>query len=100
MACIARAFGDPAPTDSRVGLRELIPPPHGLSARDFEEIEAAVMETERGRWFLAEFARRCRAEDTARILASIERLERRAAEAEAAQAEARREAVSAAQRIQ
>ena len=57
------------------------------------------METERGRWFLAEFKHRCRIEDTARILAAIERLEKRAAKSEAAQAEVRREAEYAAQRI-
>lgn len=47
------------------------------------------METERGRWFLAEFIRRRRAEDTVRIVAAIERLEARA---EAAAARERLEA--------
>lgn len=42
---------------------------------DYEAIEAAVMETARGRWFLAEFARRNRTADTALLLAAIERLE-------------------------
>jgi hypothetical protein len=42
---------------------------------NFEEIEAAVMETARGRWFLAEYARRHRAADTAAILEAIARLE-------------------------
>ncbi|MGQ4273093.1 hypothetical protein [Terrihabitans sp. B22-R8] len=42
---------------------------------DYEAIEAAVMETARGRWFLAEFARRTRAEETASLLAAIDRLE-------------------------
>ena len=35
------------------------------------------METARGRWFLSEYARRLRAADTDRLLAAIERLERR-----------------------
>lgn len=70
----------------------MLAPPQGLDACDFETIEAAVMETERGRWFLAEFARRRRAEDTARILAAIDRLEERAAQSDAAQARARLDA--------
>ena len=64
-------------------------PPQGISPTDFEAIEDAVMETERGRWFLAEFLRRRRAEDTVRIVAAIERLEARA---EAAAARERLEA--------
>jgi len=44
-------------------------------AGDYEEIERAVMESARGRWFLAEFAKRQRAEDTARILDAIQHLE-------------------------
>jgi len=67
-----------------------------MSLADFDAIEAAVMETERGRWFLAEFIRRRRAEDTMRILAAIDRLERRAAQADAAEARARLEADRAA----
>jgi hypothetical protein len=46
-------------------------------AVDFEELEAAVLETERGRWFLSEFARRLRAVETAEILTALERLTRR-----------------------
>jgi hypothetical protein len=67
-------------------------PPQGISAADFETIEDAVMETERGRWFLAEFIRRRRAEDTTLILAAIDRLEARAARADAAEARTRLEA--------
>jgi len=44
-------------------------------AGDYEEIERAVMESARGRWFLAEFAKRQRAEDTALILDALHRLE-------------------------
>jgi hypothetical protein len=64
-------------------------PPIGLSEADFESIEAAVMETARGRWFLAEYARRCRADDTARILSAVDRLEGAASEARAGEARAR-----------
>ena len=45
---------------------------------DYEEIERAVMESARGRWFLAEYAKRIRAQDTALILDAIHRLEERA----------------------
>lgn len=43
---------------------------------DFETIEAAVMETARGRWFLAEHARRARAADTQRLMTALQRFER------------------------
>jgi hypothetical protein len=42
---------------------------------EFAEIERAVMESARGRWFLAEHARRERAADADLILAAIRRLE-------------------------
>ena len=42
---------------------------------DYESICAAVMETERGRWFLTEYARRNRHADTHVILSAIERIE-------------------------
>lgn len=51
-------------------------PPPAIPDEDYEAIEAAVMETARGRWFLAEFARRNRSADTAVLLAAIERLEK------------------------
>jgi hypothetical protein len=44
--------------------------------QDFDAIEAAVLNTARGRWFLAEHARRHRAADTATLLAAIGKLER------------------------
>ncbi|HEV2513468.1 hypothetical protein [Bosea sp. (in: a-proteobacteria)] len=47
-----------------------------LSAADYDTIAAAVMETARGRWFLAEYARRNRQADTEMVLSAIERLER------------------------
>jgi chemotaxis regulatin CheY-phosphate phosphatase CheZ len=46
-----------------------------LTEADYEAIEAAVMETNRGRWFLAEYARRNRHADTNMLLAAIERIE-------------------------
>ena len=46
-----------------------------LRKSDYEAIEAAVMETEKGRWFLAEYASRHRAADTDEVLGAIARLE-------------------------
>ncbi len=47
-----------------------------FASEDYELIEAAVLETERGRWFLAEHARRARASERARLMFSVQRLER------------------------
>lgn len=47
-----------------------------LSETDYEAIEAAVMETARGRWFMAEFARRNRQADTLQLLGALQRIER------------------------
>lgn len=57
-------------------------PPTGLYPEDYERIEAAVMETVRGRWFLLEYARRQRAEETERLVLAVDRLERAAARVE------------------
>ena len=46
-----------------------------IDGLDYEEIEQAVMETSRGRWFLTEFARRHKAADTTVLLDAIKRLE-------------------------
>lgn len=50
--------------------------PSLLPERDYEAIESAVMETERGRWFLAEYTRRNRSADTEMLLHAIKKLER------------------------
>lgn len=44
---------------------------------DYALIESAVMETSRGRWFLAEYARRNRNADTAAVLEALSRIENR-----------------------
>jgi chemotaxis regulatin CheY-phosphate phosphatase CheZ len=49
--------------------------PSPLTSADYGTIEDAVMETARGRWFLAEYARRNRAADTLAVLEAIGRLE-------------------------
>lgn len=46
----------------------------GSSPGDYEEIERAMLATERGRWFLAEYARRSRNTDTDKILEQIFKL--------------------------
>jgi hypothetical protein len=43
---------------------------------DFDAIEQAVLETERGRWFLAEYAVRNRKSETTSLLAAIAKLEK------------------------
>lgn len=47
-----------------------------LSQTDYDAIEAAVMETARGRWFMAEYAKRNRQADTQQLLTAIGRIER------------------------
>ena len=54
-------------------MRDAAPP--GLLESDFDAIHAAVMETARGRWFLAEYARRNRMADTRMVLDAVARLE-------------------------
>jgi len=46
-----------------------------VAEADYDAIESAVMETQRGRWFLKEYARRNRAADTQMLLGAIARLE-------------------------
>lgn len=46
-----------------------------ITEADYEAIESAVMETARGRWFLAEYARRNRTADTTMLLKALERIE-------------------------
>ncbi len=51
-------------------------PPSPLRQEDYLAIEAAVMETARGRWFLSEYARQNRNSDTDTLLAAIDKLEK------------------------
>jgi chemotaxis regulatin CheY-phosphate phosphatase CheZ len=53
-----------------------VPAPAPYSDADYEMIAAAVLETARGRWFLAEHAKRNRQADTRLVLEAIEKLER------------------------
>jgi hypothetical protein len=49
--------------------------PVTFSDEEYDAIEAAVMETARGRWFLREFAKRNRNADTEAVLAALGKLE-------------------------
>jgi hypothetical protein len=57
-----------------------VPALSAYTQRDYEAIEAAVLESPRGRWFLNEFTRRNRAADTLMLLEAIRKLERGVAE--------------------
>jgi hypothetical protein len=61
---------------------------------EFEEIEAAVMETERGRWFLREFLARNRNADTLVVLQALDRLAQLQRERDAGKEDARRRDLS------
>ncbi len=52
-----------------------VPAVSPLTEADYDAIESAVVETARGRWFLAEYARRNRHADTATLLAALNRIE-------------------------
>lgn len=58
-------------SDEHLSLTPSAPP----TEADYEAIAAAVMETVRGRWFLAEYAKRNRNGDTDLILKGIDRIE-------------------------
>jgi hypothetical protein len=47
-----------------------------LGDAEYDSIAAALMETDRGRWFLAEYARRNRNADTAMLMSALQRLEK------------------------
>jgi hypothetical protein len=50
--------------------------PFSSDSADYDAIEAAVVETERGRWFLKEYARRNRNADSLLILEALDHLNR------------------------
>lgn len=59
---------------NRIMAQQLATAP--LSEAEYDAIAAAVMETSRGRWFLAEFTRRNRQADTGVLMGALERIER------------------------
>ncbi len=50
-------------------------PPTRLAPSEYEAIEQAMMETERGRWFLSQYAEKNRRKDTQVVLEAISKLE-------------------------
>jgi hypothetical protein len=54
-----------------------LPSAHAIDPAEYAAIESTIGATERGRWFLAEHARRARADEMQTVLSAIERLERR-----------------------
>ena len=54
--------------------------PTTVTQQDYDAIQSAVMETERGRWFLNEYAQRNRVADTEMLLGAIKKLEEVVAE--------------------
>ncbi|HXT05441.1 MAG TPA: hypothetical protein VN715_00705 [Roseiarcus sp.] len=68
-----------------------------LSEAEFAAIRAVVMSTERGRRFLAEYARRRRAEDAGRLRDAIERIEAHAIRSDVERARQRLEGERAAE---
>src|ERR1700704_900217 len=56
-----------------VAISKMSPAP--ATERDYDSICAALMQTERGRWFLQEYAKRNRSADTQLLLAAIQRIE-------------------------
>lgn len=61
-----------SPSDQTPALTSQTPP---AVDSDYDSIQAAVMETVRGRWFLSEYARRNRNADTDVLLKAIGRIE-------------------------
>ncbi len=59
-------------SEDLVAIARLSPAP---TASDYDAICAALMQTERGRWFLQEYALRNRSADTKLLLSAIERIE-------------------------
>src|SRR6516165_7876471 len=57
-----------------VALSTIVPQPIEGDERYYDAIHATVMESARGRWFLAEYARRNRNADTEFVLSAIERI--------------------------
>src|SRR4051794_2144357 len=67
--------GTPARNGAAGGPESMATSLTPITTAEYDAIEAAVMETARGRWFLGEFARRNRTADTNLLLVAIERLE-------------------------
>jgi hypothetical protein len=60
-------------SEEHFAVSRIAPAPEAQS--DYDSICAALMQTERGRWFLEEYAKRNRSADTHLLLAAIQRIE-------------------------
>src|SRR5450755_2378440 len=60
-------------SEEHFAVSRISPAPEAQS--DYDSICAALMQTERGRWFLEEYAKRNRSADTHLLLAAIQRIE-------------------------
>ena len=75
----------------------MTPPLSELTEAEFAAIQGVVMGSERGRRFLAEYAKRRRADDAARLLDAIDRIEAQAVRGDVERARQRLEAERAAE---
>ena len=66
-------MGRRAMSEELLAVSRISPAP--AAQTDYDAICAALMQTERGRWFLDEYAKRNRSADTRLLLAAIERIE-------------------------
>src|SRR5580704_8487718 len=66
-------MGPCAMSEELLAVSRISPAP--AAQTDYDAICAALMHTERGRWFLDEYAKRNRSADTRLLLAAIERIE-------------------------
>jgi hypothetical protein len=73
MLMLAAGVGPSDMSDELFAISRISPAP--AAQGDYDSICAALMQTERGRWFLQEYARRNRSADTQILLAAIERIE-------------------------
>jgi chemotaxis regulatin CheY-phosphate phosphatase CheZ len=64
------------PENASDGSSRFQPPVSARLIADYEAIEATLLASARGRWFLSEFARRNRSSDTQTLLDAIEKLEK------------------------
>ena len=73
MLMLAAGVGPSDMSEELFAISRISPAP--AAQGDYDSICAALMQTERGRWFLQEYARRNRSADTQILLAAIERIE-------------------------
>ena len=73
MLILAAGSGHSRDMSDEASALSTIPPPPAVPG-DYESICTALMQTERGRWFLEEYARRNRNADTRMVLDAVARI--------------------------